>query len=116
MKYIFVTGAPGSKWSSVVKNIYYSDSIDRSDYRDSWTYYHDASGTYELMHLGAYYDPGMEFGNFFDSIEPIGSRNLLRGSLVIDRQTSSVMRIGKGKYAFLNVNNDRCVGLQINLS
>ena len=59
MKYIFVAGAPGSKWSSVVKNIYYSPSIDRSDYRDEWTYYHDASGTRDLMHLGAYFDPGM---------------------------------------------------------
>jgi len=60
MKYIFVAGAPGSKWSSVVKNIYYSPNIDRSDYRDEWTYYHDASGTLDLMHLGAYFDPGME--------------------------------------------------------
>jgi hypothetical protein len=59
MKYIFVAGAPGSKWSSVVKNIYYSPGIDRSDYRDEWTYYHDASGKMELMHLGAYFDPGM---------------------------------------------------------
>jgi hypothetical protein len=59
MKYIFVAGAPGSKWSSVVKNIYYSNSIDQSDYRDDWTYYHDASGKLELMHLGAYFDPGM---------------------------------------------------------
>jgi len=61
MKYIFVAGAPGSKWSSVVKNIYYSPSIDRSDYSDTRTYYHDASGCWELMHLGAYFDPGMEF-------------------------------------------------------
>jgi hypothetical protein len=59
MKYIFLAGAPGSKWSSVSKNIYYSPSIDRSDYRDEWTYYHDASGQRELMHLGAYWDPGM---------------------------------------------------------
>jgi hypothetical protein len=59
MKYIFLAGAPGSKWSSVAKNIYYSPSIDRSDYRDDWTYYHDASGQMELMHLGAYFDPGM---------------------------------------------------------
>ena len=59
MKYIFVAGAPGSKWSSVVKNIYYSSDIDRSDYKDEWTYYHDASGEYQLMHLGAYFDPGM---------------------------------------------------------
>lgn len=61
MKYIFVAGAPGSKWSSVVKNIYYSPSIDRTDYSDARTYYHDASGTMELMHLGVYFDPGMEF-------------------------------------------------------
>lgn len=59
MKYIFVAGAPGSKWSSVVKNIYYSPDVDQSDYRDDWTYYHDASGKEELMHLGAYFDPGM---------------------------------------------------------
>ena len=59
-KYIFVAGAPGSKWSSVVKNIYYSADIDRSDYRDHCTYYHDASGTLDLKHLGAYFDPGME--------------------------------------------------------
>jgi hypothetical protein len=61
LKYIFVAGAPGSKWSSVVKNIYYSADIDRSDYRDEWTYYHDAgdTGVKDLMHLGAYFDPGM---------------------------------------------------------
>ena len=61
MKYIFVAGAPGSKWSSVVKNIYNSASLDRSDYSDERTYYHDAGGTMDLMHLGAYFDPGMEF-------------------------------------------------------
>ncbi len=62
MKYIFVAGAPGSKWSSVVKNIYYSPSIDRSDYSDERTYHHDADGgVMHLMHLGAYFDPGMEF-------------------------------------------------------
>jgi hypothetical protein len=60
MKYIFVAGAPGSKWSSVVKNIYYSPSIDSSDFRDEWTYWHDATGKMALMHLGAYFDPGME--------------------------------------------------------
>jgi hypothetical protein len=64
-KYIFMTGAPGSKWSSVCKNIYYSDSIDRSDYSDARTYYHDASGTLQLMHLGAYFDPYNEFGYYF---------------------------------------------------
>lgn len=68
MKYIFVAGAPGSKWSSVVKNIYFSPSIDQSDYSDERTYYHDASGEMDLMHIGAYYDPGMEFGDWFDEL------------------------------------------------
>ena len=69
MKYIFVAGAPGSKWSSVVKNIYYSSAIDRSDYSTARTYYHDASGQMDLMHLGAYWDPGMEFGKFFHRLK-----------------------------------------------
>jgi len=61
MKYIFMAGAPGSKWSSVSKNIYYSPDVDRSDYSEDRTYWHDAPGTLELMHMGAYFDPGMEF-------------------------------------------------------
>ena len=70
MKYIFMIGAPGSKWSAVSKNIYYSPDIDRTDYSDARTYYHhDSWGTMQLMHMGAYFDPGMEFGGFFDEID-----------------------------------------------
>jgi hypothetical protein len=61
MKYIFIAGAPGSKWSSVAKNIYFSPDIDRSDYNDSRIYAHSASGEIKSMHIGAYFDPGMEF-------------------------------------------------------
>jgi hypothetical protein len=61
MKYIFMAGAPGSKWSSVAKNIYYSPDVDRSDHTEARTYYHDATGEMLLMHQGAYFDPGMEF-------------------------------------------------------
>jgi hypothetical protein len=61
MKYIFMAGAPGSKWSSVAKNIYFSPDIDRSDASPDREYWHDASGTNQLMHMGAYFDPGMEF-------------------------------------------------------
>lgn len=61
MSRIFVTGAPGSKWSSVVKNIYFSDSVDRSDHADHRTYQ-------DSLHIGAYFDPGMEFGRWFDRI------------------------------------------------
>jgi hypothetical protein len=45
----------------VVKNIYYSTDLDQSDYSTARTYYHDAGGALDLMHLGAYFDPGMEF-------------------------------------------------------
>ena len=69
MKYIFIAGAPGSKWSSVSKNIYYSPDIDRSDYSTDRTYWHDAPGELQLMHMGAYFDPGMEFGDFFDNLD-----------------------------------------------
>jgi len=69
MKYIFVAGAPGSKWSSVCKNIYFSNSIDNSDYSKDREYWHDAGGEMDLMHIGAYYDPGMEFGDWFDELD-----------------------------------------------
>jgi len=61
--YILFTGAPGSKWSSVVKNIYWSTDIDHTDYSTERTYWHDADtpGRSQLMHIGAYWDPGMEF-------------------------------------------------------
>ena len=58
-----MTGAPGSKWSSVFKNIHWSSDIDNTDYTDERTYWHDADtpGTKQLMHTGSYFDPGMEF-------------------------------------------------------
>jgi hypothetical protein len=63
-----MAGAPGSKWSSVCKNVYYSSSIDCTDFSKERTYYHSAWGTPQLMHLGAYFDPGMEFGDRFDEL------------------------------------------------
>jgi hypothetical protein len=75
MKYIFVAGAPGSKWSSVCKNIYFSPDIDSSDARPHWEYWHDAPGQLELMHMGAYFDPGME-SDLSDNISLFGRENL----------------------------------------
>ena len=69
MKYIFVSGAPGSKWSSVVKNIYYSTDIDSSDYSEARTYRHDATGKMELLHMGVYWGPAMEFGDHFERLD-----------------------------------------------
>ena len=69
MKYIFVSGAPGSKWSSVVKNIYYSPDVDSSDYSEARTYRHDATGKMELLHMGVYWGPAMEFGDHFEHLD-----------------------------------------------
>lgn len=68
MKYIFLAGAPGSKWSSVCKNIYYSSDLDHTDYSEERTYWHDAWGERHLMHIASYFDPGMEFGDGFDRL------------------------------------------------
>ena len=91
-KYIFCAGAPGSKWSSLIKNIYYSPDVDRSDYSDARTYYHDASGKMDLMHLGAYFDPGMEF----DLPEDLNNYNREQLEALFDRPfTGTGVRIIK---------------------
>jgi hypothetical protein len=69
MKYIFVAGAPGSKWSSVVKNIYYSSDIDQSDNSTQRSYAHAAAYNGQPMHIGSYFDPGMEYGTWFDRLD-----------------------------------------------
>lgn len=49
-----MTGAPGSKWSSVAANIYYAEEINKSDYSDDRVYE-------KTRHIGAYFDPGFEY-------------------------------------------------------
>ena len=57
-RYILFTGAPGSKWSGVMANIYQSPDIDQSDGTSERSYYNSA-----VKHVGSYFDPGMEFEN-----------------------------------------------------
>ena len=64
-----MAGAPGSKWSSVVKNIYYSEKIDRSDNSPKRSYAYSDAYNGAPMHLGSYFDPGMEFGTWFDRLD-----------------------------------------------
>jgi hypothetical protein len=68
MKYIFVTGAPGSKWSSVVKHINSSADLDQTDLVSERSYAHKDQYNGQPMHIGAYWDPGMEF-DFPENIE-----------------------------------------------
>lgn len=59
MKYIFITGAPGSKWSRVAKSLWMSDDVDRSDDRSQYN-------NERVSHCGAYFGPSMEYGDKFD--------------------------------------------------
>ena len=78
MKYIFVVGAPGSRWSGVAKSIYYSDQIDQSDDTPERTYFNPKSPpkAKQLMHRGAYFDPGMEFGNELENFDSLSKQDL----------------------------------------
>ena len=78
MKYIFVVGAPGSRWSGVAKSIYYSDQIDQSDDTSERTYFNPNSPAKakQLMHRGAYFDPGMEFGNELEDFDSLSKEDL----------------------------------------
>jgi hypothetical protein len=108
MKYIFMAGAPGSKWSSVAKNIYYSPDIDRSDHSVERTYFHDATGRTELMHMGAYWDPGMEFGDWFGNVgNGFGERSKQEHKAEFDRPFSgSGVRIIKSHHFCYRQNID----------
>jgi len=64
VKYIFLAGAPGSKWSSVSNDIRGFERINTTDAGQNYTKPGDANP----MHTGAYWDPGMEYGKMFDQI------------------------------------------------
>ena len=70
MKYIFLIGAPGSGWSDIPFFIYPSPDIDRTDCNDQRMHCRlDSHGKRKTNHLGSYFDPGMEFGNWFDRLD-----------------------------------------------
>jgi hypothetical protein len=61
-QYILLTGAPGSKWSSVAESLSRSPDIDTSDSTSDRAYNNG-----EVKHKGSYFDPGMEFENDRDN-------------------------------------------------
>lgn len=71
-KYIFIVGAPGSKFSSIARYIENSADIDGSDRVEARQYkHHDVNGEFLVLHSGAYFDPGMEYGNNFDELSSL---------------------------------------------
>jgi len=77
-KIIFFTGAPGSKWSAVSvlianNNIIPVNVSDRSKDRE----YDHGSKFNNVKHLGAYWGPGMEFGQCFHDLKNTDKQTVL---------------------------------------
>lgn len=62
-KFIFCTGAPGSTWSILIKQLAACPSVDRSDEREDRIY---------KNHFGNYFGPDMGFGEYFDDLPGSG--------------------------------------------
>lgn len=73
MKYIFLAGAPGSKWSSVSNDLRNFCDVNTTDVGHG-TYTKPGENT--PMHTGAYWDPGMGFGQNFDRIPHLSTEEL----------------------------------------
>lgn len=55
--YVLMTGAPGSRWSSVANSLMRCVDFDITDKSSDRAYKHHNG----LLHSGSYFDPGMEF-------------------------------------------------------
>lgn len=68
---VFVAGAPGSKWSAVAHALSYADDMNLSD-RSKGREYAGAA-----KHVGAYFGPGLEFGDRFHQLDTWSKSDLL---------------------------------------
>lgn len=71
---IFVTGAPGSKWSAIAHVLSYATGVNNSDIAE-----HRRQGSDDgspAMHFGNYFGPGMEFGKDFDRLGDLSADRL----------------------------------------
>lgn len=69
-KLIFWTGAPGSKWSGVAKQLCTCPEVDNSD----WSCDREYNG---YTHFGNYFGPGMEYGNGFEDMTAMSKKEIL---------------------------------------
>lgn len=64
---VFITGAPGSKWSGIAHALSYAEPVNNSDNHASRTYV----GEVGVVHFGNYFGPGMGFGEDFDRLDEL---------------------------------------------
>ena len=64
--YILATGAPGSRWSGVIKGIYYSADINQTDYRKKNEFYFNKDDKLDdekkPNHFATYFGTGQKYG------------------------------------------------------
>lgn len=69
-EYIFATGAPGSRWSGVIKGIYYSPDINQSDYNKNDVFYFHEEDEDDCdkrpNHFATYFGNGQPYGTHPD--------------------------------------------------
>ena len=93
MSYIFLVGAPGSRWSSVASHIYESVDIDQTDAAPHRQYLGgERFSDYPARHSGSYFDPGMEFGNWFNNID---QHNKKQNEAEFNKAFSGILRRDK---------------------
>lgn len=80
--YVFITGAPGSKWSLVARALSEANEVDNSDCDPAHTY----PSRPDLAHFGNYFGPGMAYGSNFDRLTSLTQLDVRRE---LDRPFSS---------------------------
>jgi len=75
MERLWFTGVPGSQWSGIYAQTQKRlSSIDNSD-RESLPTYTTSTG--HVSHSGAYFDPGMQYGNNWDKFTELSKDQIL---------------------------------------
>jgi hypothetical protein len=69
---VFVTGAPGSRWSAIAHALTYADPVNISDTDASRVYASDSGAT----HFGSYFGPGMGHGEKFDRLSELSKEHV----------------------------------------
>lgn len=88
---LFITGAPGSRWSGVAHALSYADQINNSDVTPDRVYVSDNG----VLHFGNYLGPGMEFGENLDRLPELSKAELLNQLRLPYREPGGV-RLLKG--------------------
>lgn len=75
-KLVFVTGAPGSKWSAVSWLLTEALDADTSDRTEDRLMVHKEVFN-GVRHTGVYFGPGMEFGHRFHEVDKLSKQEIL---------------------------------------